>query len=148
MDELVKAMKIAFASENVYYVKASSFHWNIEGSNFPQYHTLLDTIYNEVYGARDAFAENIRKLGSYALGSNSSYIKYSAIQESNEVPEPQAMLAELLADSEKIANFMKIVFDLAEREGEHGLSNFIADRQDAHKKHAWMLRSTLKTTGL
>jgi starvation-inducible DNA-binding protein len=144
MEELVKAMKIAFASENIYYVKASSFHWNIEGSNFPQYHTLLDTIYNEVYGARDAFAENIRKLGAYALGSNSAYLKYSAIQESNEVPEPQAMLAELLADSEKIASFMKIVFDLAEAAGEHGLSNFIADRQDAHKKHAWMLRSTLK----
>ena len=78
MDELIKAMKIAFASENVYYVKASSFHWNIEGSNFPQYHALLDTIYTEVYNARDGFAENIRKLGAYALGSNSSYIKYSA----------------------------------------------------------------------
>ena len=148
MEELIKVMKIAFASENVYYVKASSFHWNIEGSNFPQYHTLLDTIYNEVYGARDAFAENIRKLGSYALGSNTAFLKYSAIQESNAVPAPEAMLAELLADSEKIAKFMKVVFDLAEQNGEHGLSNFIADRQDAHKKHAWMLRSTLKNTGI
>lgn len=97
-----------------------------------------------MYGAQDAFAENIRKLGAYALGSSSAFLKYSAIQESNEVPEPQAMLAELLQDSEKIAKFMKIVFDLAEAHGEHGLSNFIADRQDAHKKHAWMLRSTLK----
>lgn len=144
MDELIKAVKIAFASENIYYVKASSFHWNIEGSNFPQYHALLDTIYNEVYGARDDFAEHIRKLGAYALGSNSAFLKYSAIQESNEVPEPQAMLAELLADSEKIAKFMKIVFDLSEAGGEIGLSNFIAERQDAHRKHAWMLRSTLK----
>ena len=148
MEELIKAVKIAFASENVYYVKASSFHWNVEGANFPQYHALLDTIYNEVYGARDAFAENIRKLGAYALGSNTAFLKYSAIQESNAVPAPEAMLAELLADSEKIAKFMKVVFDLAEQNGEHGLSNFIADRQDAHKKHAWMLRSTLKTIGI
>jgi DNA-binding ferritin-like protein len=58
------------------------------------------------------------------------------------------MLAELLADSEKIAKFMKIVFDLAEQNGEHGLSNFIADRQDAHRKHAWFLRSTLKSSGI
>lgn len=144
MEELVKAMKIAFASEHVYYIKAASFHWNIEGSNFPQYHALLDTIYSEVYDAQDTFAENIRKLGAYALGSSSAFLKYSAIQESNEVPDPQSMLTELLQDSEKIAKFMKIVFDLAEAHGEHGLSNFIADRQDAHKKHAWMLRSTLK----
>ena len=148
MEELIKALKIAFASEHVYYVKASSFHWNVEGSNFPQYHDLLNNIYTEVYAAQDAFAENIRKLGSYALGSNSAFLKYSAIQESNSVPAPEAMLAELLADSEKIAKFMKVVFDLAEQNGEHGLSNFIADRQDAHKKHAWMLRSTLKNTGI
>jgi starvation-inducible DNA-binding protein len=148
MEELIKALKIAFASEHVYYVKASSFHWNVEGSNFPQYHDLLNNIYTEVYAAQDTFAENIRKLGSYALGSNSAFLKYSAIQESNSVPAPEAMLAELLADSEKIAKFMKVVFDLAEQNGEHGLSNFIADRQDAHKKHAWMLRSTLKNTGI
>jgi starvation-inducible DNA-binding protein len=144
MEELVKAMKIAFASENIYYVKASSFHWNIEGPNFAQYHKLLDKIYNEVYDARDDFAEHIRKLGAYALGSNSSFLKYSAIQESNEVPDAQSMLSELLADSEKIAKFMKIVFDLSEAAGEHNLSDFIASRMDAHRKHAWMLRSTLK----
>lgn len=144
MEELVRAMRVAFASENVYYIKASSFHWNIEGQSFPQYHELLNTIYTEVYEAQDAFAENIRKLGAYALGSQSAFLKYSAIQESNEVPPAPAMLAELLSDSEKISNLMKIVFDLAEAAGKHGLSNFIADRQDAHEKHAWMLRSTLK----
>ena len=48
MEELVKAMKIAFASEHVYYVKASAFHWNIEGQGFPQYHALLNDIYYEV----------------------------------------------------------------------------------------------------
>jgi len=87
-------------------------------------------------------------LGSYALGSNSAFLKYSAIQESNSVPAPEAMLSELLADSEKIIAFLKVAFDLAEREHEHGLSNFIADRQTAHGKHAWMLRSTLKNTGI
>ena len=34
--------------------------------------------------------------------------------------------------------------ELAEERGEHGLSNFLADRQDAFAKHAWFLRSTLK----
>ena len=144
MEELIKAVKIAFASDHVYYVKAHAFHWNIEGHNFPQYHALLETIYTEVYGNIDAYGENLRKLGVYALGSHSAFLKYSAIQEQNEVTDTQSMLAELLADSEKIAKFLKIAFDLAESAGEHGLSNFLADRQDAHRKHAWMLRSTLK----
>jgi DNA-binding ferritin-like protein len=54
------------------------------------------------------------------------------------------MVSELLQDSEKLQEMFKIVFRAAEELGEHGLSNFLADRQDAHAKHSWMLRSTLK----
>jgi starvation-inducible DNA-binding protein len=56
----------------------------------------------------------------------------------------EAMVAELLSDSEKMAELFRITFDMAESHGDHGLSNFLADRQDAHKKHSWMLRATLK----
>jgi starvation-inducible DNA-binding protein len=54
------------------------------------------------------------------------------------------MVEELLTDSEKMANMFRLTFDMAEKAGDHGLSNFLADRQNAHKKHSWMLRSTLK----
>jgi DNA-binding ferritin-like protein len=50
----------------------------------------------------------------------------------------------LLDDSDKMANIFKLVFAIAEREGEHGLADFLAGRQDAHRKHSWMLRATLK----
>jgi DNA-binding ferritin-like protein len=39
---------------------------------------------------------------------------------------------------------LKVVFVLSEEAGEYGLSDFIASRQDAHRKHAWMLKSILK----
>lgn len=148
MEELIKAMKIAFASEHSYQLKAQAFHWNVEGHNFPQFHALFQTIYTEVYDNLDAFAENIRKLDAYALGSYTAFLRYSAVQEQNEVTDAQSMLQELLADSEKITKFLKIVFDLSERAGEHGLSDFVAGRMDAHRKHAWMLRSTLKNVGI
>jgi DNA-binding ferritin-like protein len=64
-------------------------------------------------------------------------------ENSEGIPERQ-MVEELLADSEKMANMFKIVFTMAEENGDHGLSNFFADRQDQHKKHSWMLRSLLK----
>jgi starvation-inducible DNA-binding protein len=144
MDELIKAMKIAFASENVYYVKASSFHWNIEGSNFPQYHALLDTIYTEVYNARDGFAENIRKLGGYIPTSYHNLSMLTKIQDEDRVPSKDEMVQELLQDSERIQIVLKKNYDAAEAVGEHGLSNFLAERMDNHKKHAWFLRASLK----
>jgi DNA-binding ferritin-like protein len=54
------------------------------------------------------------------------------------------MVQMLLEDSDKMCILLKMVYDIAEREGEHGFSNFLAERMDAHRKHSWMLRSVLK----
>ena len=35
-------------------------------------------------------------------------------------------------------------FQSATEENNEGIANFIAERMDAHNKHAWMLRSFLK----
>ena len=144
MDELKHAMKIAFASEYAFALKAQNFHWNVEGPLFPQLHTLFETIYSEVYGSIDAFAENIRKIGAYTPASFSRFSMLSVVKDETDILDPESMIHELLIDSEQLEEMFKIVFMAAEELGEHGLSNFLADRQDAHAKHSWMLRSTLK----
>ena len=144
MDELVKAMKIAFSTEFSFYLKAHYFHWNVEGSDFLEYHDLFGKIYEEVYGSIDSFAENIRKLGSYTPGSYTRLSMLTMIEDETNVLSKDEMLSELLIDNDKVLRVMKLVYDLAEREGQHGLSNFLAERLDAHQKHGWMLRSSLK----
>ena len=138
------ALKTAFASEYAFYLKAQNFHWNVEGSNFPQYHGLFGTIYEEVGGIIDDFAENLRKAGTYAPASLARFSMLTAIDDENEILDAGKMLAELYQDSETMSGIFKAVYQLADQLGEYGLSNFFADRQDAHKKHSWMLRSTLK----
>ena len=54
------------------------------------------------------------------------------------------MLEILLRDNDIILQSIKTAYDAAESVGAHGLSNFLAERQDAHMKHSWMLRATLK----
>jgi starvation-inducible DNA-binding protein len=145
MDKYQLALKTAFASEYSFALKAQNFHWNTEGPAFYQLHLLFERIYDEVYGVVDKFAEELRALQIYAPASYSKFSMLSKIEDENdESMEAGAMVAELLADSEKMANMFKIVFTMAENNGDHGLSNFFADRQDAHKKHSWMLRATLK----
>jgi starvation-inducible DNA-binding protein len=138
------ALKTAFASEFSFYLKAHNFHWNVEGPLFAQLHELFQTIYEEVYGSIDTFAEHLRALELYAPASLQKFSMLSTVSDENAVPEWSVMLQELLADSEKMANIFRITFTMAEQAGDHGLSNFLADRQDAHKKHSWMLRASLK----
>lgn len=144
MDELIKALKTAFASEFAFYLKAHNFHWNVEGVNFKQFHCLFGDIYEEVFGSIDIFAENIRKLGAYAPGSFSRFSMLSTVNDELMVPNALDMVKELLDDSDLMVGIMKNVFDLATELGEDGLANFAAERMDAHQKHSWMLRSTLK----
>ena len=144
MDKFVNQLKIAFASQYAFAIKAQNFHWNVEGSDFYQLHQLFDTIYSEVYGAVDAFAENIRKIKAYTPASLERFSALTAVTDEVEVLNPQAMVAELLRDAEKMQEIMKVLFVEAENLGHHGLSNFLADRQDAFAKHAWFLRATSK----
>jgi len=138
------ALKTAFASEFSFYLKAHNFHWNTEGPLFYQHHLLFERIYSEVYESIDTFAEHLRALQVYAPASLQKFSMLSTVQDENAVPAFEEMLRELLEDSEKMANIFRITFNMAEQNGDHGLSNFLADRQDAHKKHSWMLRSSLK----
>jgi starvation-inducible DNA-binding protein len=147
MDKLLNAMKIAFASEFAFYLKAHMFHWNVEGADFSEFHGLFGDIYEEVYGSIDPFAENIRKLDAYVPGSFQEMSMIPGASVDVEVPTAIEMVTILLADNEKLTKLMGMVYKLAEAAGEFGLANFLADRQDAHRKHGWMLRATLKQTG-
>jgi len=144
MDKFVNQLKIAFASQYAFAIKAQNYHWNVEGSDFYQLHNLFEDIYTEVYGAIDAFAENIRKIKAYTPASLYRFSALAAIDDEVDILDPQAMVAELLRDAEKMQEIMKVLFVEAENLGHHGLSNFLADRQDAFAKHAWFLRATAK----
>jgi starvation-inducible DNA-binding protein len=143
-EQLIKAAKIAFASQYSFYIKAHQFHWNVTGINFQELHSLFETIYSEVYESIDDFAEKIRALGAYAPGALSRFSMLSHIDDETEILPGEAMAAELLADCDKMRRVIKLVYDIAEQEGEHGFSNFLAERLDAFGKHAWMLRATTK----
>jgi len=144
MEELVKAARVAFASEYSFFIKAQNFHWNVEGPDFLQYHDLFGKIYGEVYDSIDTFAEQIRALGGYAPGSFQKFSMLSQIEDENNILDKTAMTAELLEDSLKIVKILKITFQRSEEFSEYGFSDFVAGRIDAHRKHQWMLRSSLK----
>jgi starvation-inducible DNA-binding protein len=141
---LAEAAKIAFASEFSFYLKAHNFHWNVEGPAFLQYHELFGKIYEEVYSSIDDFAEKIRASGSYMPASYTRFSHLSEIGDEVEVLPADQMLHQLHSDNDTMLVVLKMTYDLAEQAGEHGFSNFLAERMDAHRKHGWMLRASLK----
>lgn len=146
MEKFINGLKIAFASQYAFALKAQNYHWNVEGSDFYQLHKLFEEIYGEVYGTIDAFAENIRKIKAYTPASLYRFSVLSAVDDEIEVQPPQEMISSLLMDAVKMQEIMKHLFVQAEELGEYGLSDFLANRQDAFAKHAWFLRAMSKVS--
>ena len=147
MEKLIQAMKIAFASEFNFYLRTHACHWNVQGPDFKQYHELFGIIYNEVYDSIDTFAENIRKLDSIVdVDSINQRSMVNLPDMEDNLAEPASMVEMLLGDNERLVKLFGAVYQLAESAGEFGLANFLAERQDAHRKHGWMLRSSIKGT--
>ena len=144
MEQLHKVAKIAFASEFSFYLLAHNFHWNVEGPDFLEDHDLFGKIYEEVYSSIDSFAEKIRSLDTYVPASYSRFSMLSKIEDETEILDKDSMVRELLLNNEKMLKILKVTYDVSEAAGEHGLSDFLAGRMDAHKKHGWMLRASTK----
>jgi starvation-inducible DNA-binding protein len=56
MDELVEKMKVLLADAFTMYVRAHGYHWNVIGSDFPQYHDFFGDLYQEIHGSVDVIA--------------------------------------------------------------------------------------------
>lgn len=144
MEDLIRYLRAAFASEYAFMLKAQNFHWNVESDDFVQLHELFGKIYNEVEDVLDDFAENIRKVKAFAPASFSAFTKLSAVSGVDQMPmDCHEMLQSLLTDSENMEQMFAIAYEKAEANKKFGLANFLADRQDAHAKHSWMLRMML-----
>ena len=139
--------KQAFANTFLMYFKAQAYHWNIEGMNFPQLHDFFGDIYSEVYGAVDTFAEEIRATGEYAPRNLDEVYKSKSIDAENVGTDARTMLADLLVANNETLNVLNKLFDELTAAKKQGFADFVAARIDAHNKHGWMLKSTLKGTG-
>lgn len=140
---LADNLKTLLGSTFVIYTKTHGFHWNIEGSDFPQYHKFLNKMYEEIYETIDTIAEYIRTLQSYSPGSLARMLELSIIQEQYKIPRAELMLAELLENCEQMSALVVQIFDVATQEKAQGIANYMAELQDLYNKKAWMLRATL-----
>ncbi len=145
MEEVVNPLKAAFADTYAFYVKAQNYHWNVEGPFFAMYHEFFGKIYEEVGGAIDAFAEEIRAQRAYAPAAFSRFKELSRIEDEVLLRKPEEMVSILFEDNAKVLASLQDARDVADKYNENGLVNFIEERLDQHNKHAWMLRASMKS---
>ena len=148
MEKLIASLKVALGNTFTMYFKAHSYHWNVEGINFHMFHDLFGEIYDNVYGAVDPLAEELRKLNAYGPISLMEIYGYKTIMEDSTKPAtPHEMVLNLLTANTEVLQALSPLFDIATEEKQQGLANFVADRMDKHKKFEWQIHASLKNLG-
>lgn len=141
---IVDTLRKIISDSYVLYFKAHSFHWNVEGADFAQYHEFLSDFYTEIFESIDSYAELIRTTDQYAPTSLARLLDLSSIEEMSSIPEAVEMLKILRRDNDLFLAMLVAAYDEAEKASEFGISNYLQDRIQAHEKHAWMLRAITK----
>ncbi len=144
MEQLIEQMRVILGTNFGLYAKSHSFHWNVEGPNFNDYHAFLGAFYTAVWNNTDLIAEKIRMLGAYAPVSLGRMIELSDVEDETIIPGPMGMFATLQKDNERFIYHLRAGIQAADNANEPAISNFLQDLLDQHQKHAWMLKSIIK----
>lgn len=144
MKDLINSLKVLISDVVTFYFMTHGYHWNVEGPDFSQYHSLFSDIYSDVYGSIDPIAENIRKLDDYAPFNLEKFIELRTIEFKNVKPEPKAMCSSLLKANTTLIERLNESFKIATDADQQGIADFLAGRIDMHLKWSWQLRASTK----
>lgn len=144
MEELAAKLKTLLGCSFAMYLKAQGFHWNVEGKDFHEFHDFFSDIYEDVYSAIDPLAENIRKCDSYAPFTLATLDRLSKVDDKKVSTDAINMCVDLFDANETVLGCIAEAASAAKAMGEEGIANFLADRDDMHKKWRWQLKATIK----
>ncbi|MGH6621332.1 MAG: Dps family protein, partial [Alphaproteobacteria bacterium] len=113
--EITVGLSRLLADSYTLYLKTHNYHWNVEGPLFNTLHLMFEQQYTELAQAVDVIAERIRALGEPAPGSYAAFSKLSSIEEEEDVPAAETMIANLVKGQEAVVRTARSIFPAVER---------------------------------
>ena len=143
--ELVNALATLLSDSVVIKYVFQGAHWNVVGKNFGEYHEFFGMLYEDVDGAIDVIAEDIRKLGAPAPSRLDDYLRLTNIPATRVGQSCMELINDSFMANEVIIADISTAFSLADAMNEQGIADDMAARDSMHKKWRWMMKSYMQT---
>ena len=140
---LIDGLNGLLADHIALWLKTKNFHWHVTGPRFHDLHLLFDAQAIEIQAQIDIIAERVRMNNAPTLTSLASVSAATQIADQDKKLEPDAMVAELLGDNEKLIERLKSLKDAADKAGDNATDGLLDDWTDMAEQRAWFLRATL-----
>ena len=144
--ELVEALAENLSNAVVLYFKAHGHHWNVMGPDFAQFHDFFEEIYEDVHAQLDPIAENMRKMGALAPYTLNDFMNLNQMEDVDVESDPMLMVQDIYVANNIMIESINKAFDIANQLNEQGIADYLAGRDDMHKKWRWQLQSYMSPT--
>jgi starvation-inducible DNA-binding protein len=129
---------------HILYIKIRNYHWNIEGKNFIAMHLFYETLYTEMADVIDEVAERIRKIGHFAEGRMTDFLKLADLGEGEYSNDQSTQLRNLLSDYETIVRMLREQIPVMEEDYKDlGTADLLTGHLHMQETWAWKVRAFL-----
>ena len=141
--ELTTLLSDLLANYSIFYQNARGYHWNIKGDKFFELHLKFEELYNNLLLKIDELAERILTLGHVPGHKFTEYLRFSDIQESNEVTDGHKAIEEILTSYKTILTKQRHLLSLSAEIGDEGTNALMSDYLREQEKLVWMYSAYL-----
>ena len=140
VQKVVETINPLVADAFALFTKTKNFHWHVASSHYRDYHVLLDEQAASILESIDPLAERVRRIGGTTIRSISHISELQTIEDENrEFVPPDEMIAELLADNQKIAKSQREAIDICEENRDTPTANLLQSILDETERRIWFL---------
>ena len=127
-------------------IKTKNYHWDVIGPQFRTLHELWEGHYKLLSSYVDDYAERVRMLGGYPVGTAEGFISNSTLREHpGDLPSANEMVSRLVVDHEQVIRSLRNSIDRCSNDfHDEGTADFLTGIMEEHEKMAWMLRSFIE----
>jgi starvation-inducible DNA-binding protein len=138
--DIAGALNALLADMFALYLKTKNFHWHMSGPHFRDYHLLLDEQADQLFGATDAIAERVRKVGGTTLHSIGHIGRLQRVLDNDaDYVTPLDMLAELRDDNKQLAERMRETHSVCDEHGDVATASLLENWIDEAEHRVWYL---------
>jgi len=122
------------------YYKAHTFHLNVTGPNFAQYHSLFGEVYDKLWDWHDTLSEQFRQSGEMYPLTLKGVLDESAVYDDAVGKSVAHMFDSLRGDLSKLLDSAEAIYETADPALETVIGDYCADLKKLH----WKIDATLR----
>ncbi|MBE9031388.1 DNA starvation/stationary phase protection protein [filamentous cyanobacterium LEGE 11480] len=143
---VIQLLNTSLADAYVLVVKTKKYHWDVVGPQFMTLHKVWQEQYETLTLNIDAYAERVRHLGGYPVGTMEGFLELATLEEHpGDLLNATTMVERLVYDHELVIRNLRLAIDKCSGDfHDEGTADFLTGLMEAHEEMAWMLRSFIE----